>query len=240
MSVTHAMPDDFKVGSPCPKCGKPIELGDRVSRSDVTCVAPDLGVAGALDRLAKALEGAGTRLAEILEKPTRHVDPIQLPPLKASIPDVGSVIPNVGSVIPLDEGLHAIKRNLARDADDEIAEAAGRAASDVLDAVPYENDLTETDIYRQMGQAALKAARETADRLAGTVQPVKKEGQPEAEWWQHPDGTPRRLKACADRWPQAETSDYNPSCCRFPKSCSATIYDPELVSEEHLEPRRES
>jgi hypothetical protein len=46
----------------------------------------------------------------------------------------------------------------------------------------------------------------------------------------------RRLRACVERWPEAETGAYNPHCCRFPKSCSATIYDPERVAEGDLEP----
>lgn len=46
----------------------------------------------------------------------------------------------------------------------------------------------------------------------------------------------RRLRACVEAWPNAETGEYNPACCRFPKSCSATIYDPETVAETDLEP----
>src|SRR5688572_8120434 len=46
----------------------------------------------------------------------------------------------------------------------------------------------------------------------------------------------RRLKTCVEAWPECETGQYNPHCCRFPKSCSCTIYDPE-ISEEYLEPR---
>jgi hypothetical protein len=34
-----------------------------------------------------------------------------------------------------------------------------------------------------------------------------------------------RLRACVERWPDCFTGDYNPACCRFPKSCSADIYD---------------
>lgn len=47
----------------------------------------------------------------------------------------------------------------------------------------------------------------------------------------------RRLAACVERWPDAETGSYDPSCCRFPKSCSATIYD--QVDDADLEPARE-
>ena len=40
-----------------------------------------------------------------------------------------------------------------------------------------------------------------------------------------------RLRACVEAWPGCFTGGYHPSCCRFPKSCSATVY-----SEEHLTP----
>ena len=47
---------------------------------------------------------------------------------------------------------------------------------------------------------------------------------------------PRRLKSCVEAWPECETGEYNPSCCRFPKSCSATVYSEEHVTEDDLEP----
>lgn len=51
-----------------------------------------------------------------------------------------------------------------------------------------------------------------------------------------PAGEPqRRLRACVERWPEAETGAYDPRCCRFPKSCSATVYDKDAVAEERLE-----
>jgi hypothetical protein len=48
-------------------------------------------------------------------------------------------------------------------------------------------------------------------------------------------GPKRRLRACVEAWPEAETGEYNPACCRFPKSCSATVYDPERVTDADLE-----
>jgi hypothetical protein len=49
-----------------------------------------------------------------------------------------------------------------------------------------------------------------------------------AEW--HP--TPRLL-SCVQQWPGCAEGDYNPACCRFPKSCSCTVYndgiDPALL-----------
>lgn len=53
-----------------------------------------------------------------------------------------------------------------------------------------------------------------------------------------PTPAPRRprLKDCVDRWPGAEIEgNYDPRCCRFPKSCSASVYDDDLVGPEHLE-----
>lgn len=47
----------------------------------------------------------------------------------------------------------------------------------------------------------------------------------------------RRLRACIEAWPDCHTGGYDPVCCRFPKSCSATVYDPEHVGDDQLEPR---
>ena len=46
----------------------------------------------------------------------------------------------------------------------------------------------------------------------------------------------RRLRACVEQWPECETGDYDPACCRFPKSCSATVYDDHRVTDDDLEP----
>lgn len=46
----------------------------------------------------------------------------------------------------------------------------------------------------------------------------------------------RRLQSCVERWPECETGEYNPSCCHFPKSCSATVYNPETIPDDALEP----
>ena len=48
----------------------------------------------------------------------------------------------------------------------------------------------------------------------------------------------RRLAACVEQWPECSDDEYNPKCCRFPKSCSCTSYDDETVQEEWLEPPR--
>lgn len=49
-----------------------------------------------------------------------------------------------------------------------------------------------------------------------------------------PARTPR-LRECVEAWPECETGGYDPRCCRFPKSCSCTAYDPTRVSADSLE-----
>lgn len=49
------------------------------------------------------------------------------------------------------------------------------------------------------------------------------------------EGRKRRLRACVEAWPEAETFGYDPACCRFPKSCSATVYDEQYVTSAELE-----
>ena len=45
----------------------------------------------------------------------------------------------------------------------------------------------------------------------------------------------RRLRECVERWPECIEGAYDPRCCRFPKSCSCTIYDEQSVTESDLE-----
>lgn len=47
-----------------------------------------------------------------------------------------------------------------------------------------------------------------------------------------------RLRACVERWPACEEGAHHPSCCRYPKSCSATVYDAATVKPEELEAPR--
>lgn len=54
----------------------------------------------------------------------------------------------------------------------------------------------------------------------------------------------RRLKECVEAWPECAEGEYDPRCCRFPKSCSCDIIhnqalldDPKWC-EENLEPER--
>lgn len=49
----------------------------------------------------------------------------------------------------------------------------------------------------------------------------------------------RRLAECVRAWPDAESGDYHPSCCRFPKSCSPYPYDEQIAAGiVELEPER--
>lgn len=41
-----------------------------------------------------------------------------------------------------------------------------------------------------------------------------------------------RLKHCTEQWPECTDGEYNPSCCRFPKSCSCTIYNDDTPPDE--------
>jgi hypothetical protein len=46
----------------------------------------------------------------------------------------------------------------------------------------------------------------------------------------------RRLQSCVNNWPECHSGEYDPRCCRFPKSCSCLSYDPETIQESELEP----
>lgn len=43
-----------------------------------------------------------------------------------------------------------------------------------------------------------------------------------------------RLNSCIEQWSNCSEGEYNPSCCRFPKSCSCTIYSDD-IDPAHLE-----
>lgn len=49
------------------------------------------------------------------------------------------------------------------------------------------------------------------------------------------EGVRLRLRACVEAWPDCETGLYDPRCCRFPKSCSCTVYSDEHVTDADLE-----
>lgn len=84
--------------------------------------------------------------------------------------------------------------------------------------------MTDFDRVRRMQQGlASLAGIDLTDHAAEPVPPL-------------PD---RRLRACVEAWPEAQTGAYDPHCCRFPKSCSATVYDPGTVADADLEPAAE-
>lgn len=51
----------------------------------------------------------------------------------------------------------------------------------------------------------------------------------------------RRLKECVENWPFAMSGEYNPSCCRWPKSCSPhglmEAVEAGNLTEDDLEPK---
>lgn len=53
------------------------------------------------------------------------------------------------------------------------------------------------------------------DHFRGDAAPTAPVPIPATRWIRDP--------ACVERWPEAESFAYDPRCCRFPKSCSATI-----------------
>lgn len=70
-----------------------------------------------------------------------------------------------------------------------------------------------------------------ADLLAGAGAPTEPADDTAPEL---PARRPR-LRACIEAWPDCWPDEYNPSCCRFPKSCSCTSYDDERVAPDALE-----
>jgi hypothetical protein len=51
----------------------------------------------------------------------------------------------------------------------------------------------------------------------------------------NPQARRPRLRACVEAWPGCAEGEYDPRCCRFPKSCSCDIYSDEHVLPEWLE-----
>lgn len=53
--------------------------------------------------------------------------------------------------------------------------------------------------------------------------------------WPPADGPPSgrrpRLRECVEAWPDCSEGDYDPKCCRFPKSCSCTVYGDDTPAE---------
>lgn len=88
------------------------------------------------------------------------------------------------------------------------------------------------DLLWAMG-AAFPWTLESKRPLLDTLEAVKKRfAEPRT-----PLPTPRRrLRVCVEAWPECREGEYNPNCCRFPKSCSCDVYDDGRIAEADLEP----
>lgn len=106
---------------------------------------------------------------------------------------------------------HRVKEefeSVVRQRDDALA-ALEKQQALLSEAFPEDDDVPE---HVRQGRAAAAALR--------------------AEY-----GFTPRLRSCVEAWSDCETGGYHPSCCRFPKSCSATIYDATTAKPEDLEAR---
>ncbi|GEL47422.1 hypothetical protein CHO01_25380 [Cellulomonas hominis] len=165
-------------------------------------------------------------------------------------------IPGVGTawqgawIVQRHDGTFAIRAEVAGPSEASVAaltagagEAVDREALVDLIAPVLHDDAARPHAYRSYpeccaavtntGQSCLGRTRLTAGKVADTVLAARGDAAPSVT----PALRERRLRACVERWPEAETGEYNPSCCRFPKSCSATVYDPEMVADDDLEVR---
>ena len=86
-----------------------------------------------------------------------------------------------------------------------------------------------------LANAAARAYPNTYRSLGGSLRMVG-QGSPAgvSHDWAKARRRPR-LRACVEAWPEAEEGEYNPACCRFPKSCSADVY-PEGIDPDMLVP----
>lgn len=50
--------------------------------------------------------------------------------------------------------------------------------------------------------------------------------------WVDPNPLNIRDPRCVARWPECESGDYHPDCCRFPKSCSCLNWSPPAELQE--------
>lgn len=89
---------------------------------------------------------------------------------------------------------------------------------------------TARALARQLNQAAADAEKAATETDAQRADRATQHGF-------DVDQRPRRLRSCVEAWPEAASGGYDPRCCRFPKSCSATVYDESRVREDDLEAR---
>lgn len=124
------------------------------------------------------------------------------------------------------------------------AQRAGCAAATLSEAERGIHELRARYLFalaEALGYDLALVPRDGEGPSAGRISPESAE-QPSAGGAGRVDplrtlsGRPRRLRECVERWPGAEIEgDYDPRCCRFPKSCSASVYDAEHVTDEDLE-----
>ena len=55
---------------------------------------------------------------------------------------------------------------------------------------------------------------------SGALRPVRWKREGASSYTVHEDEM--RLQSCVDNWPECHSGEYDPRCCRFPKSCSCT------------------
>jgi hypothetical protein len=96
-----------------------------------------------------------------------------------------------------------------------------------------DRDGRRLEVLREAHAAELHVGRPVLDIAGRKGCPMCMEARDAAAAWRP---TPR-LAACVARWPECAEGEYNPKCCRFPKSCSATIYGDDVTPED-LEPMR--
>lgn len=121
-------------------------------------------------------------------------------------------------------------------ADDQLTIVARKG--DRWVATQIDRDQFETmgfeGIGRTFGQAVevldewLDGDRVSAPNMAKVT--ASGENKPRAR----PPWVKLRLKSCVERWAGCADGEYNPSCCRFPKDCSATVY-PDDIDPKYLE-----
>ena len=113
-----------------------------------------------------------------------------------------------------DEVLDEVERRLRNTGWSSVADDRCRVA------------LLHIDAYRTTGAMA-------PDRPAVTP----REHDPRCERRAHDSDTPCvwRERACVENWSGCESGDYNPACCRFPKSCTERAFD-QFLAEQLLDP----
>lgn len=93
--------------------------------------------------------------------------------------------------------------------------------------------------FQRIRELAARVAELEGERaeLWAALDKVPPEGEVSVPEDPNPIPRRRRLAGCVERWPECSTGDYDPRCCRFPKSCSCEVYDDDRVTDDELEPK---